>query len=150
MTFNRDLRDILAGGLLIAIGLIAAFHASTAMPLGSWRHMGPGMFPTSLGLLLAALGLLILIPALFRTGTLPTFETRPFLAVCGAVLAFALLIRPAGLVPAIVALTFVATFADSKLGWVATAILAAIMSVGAYLIFIFGLGMPLQTFNLFR
>ncbi len=145
--YRKDYRDIIAGSALLALGLGAAIHAGVNMPVGSARHMGPGWFPLMLGLLLAGLGAFIALPAFFRGGTLDRFDLRQFLAVCGATLAFALAIRPLGLVPAIVLLTAIAVTAERKLGPLQAALLASAMSVGAVLIFIYGLGMPIRIVN---
>ena len=144
---SRDFRDILAGGLLIAIGLIAAINASMSYPLGSLRHMGPGMFPAMLGWLLAGLGMLVLLPALFRTGQLPRPEMRPLITVCAALVAFAMCIRTLGLAPAIIATVLVSVLADNKLGFFGALVLACVLSLTAVLVFVYALGMPLQVVN---
>ena len=53
---KRDLKDILAGAVLIALGLPGAAYALATLPLGTLRRMGPGMFPAALGLILALFG----------------------------------------------------------------------------------------------
>jgi hypothetical protein len=145
--YRRDYRDIIAGGLLIAIGVIAAVNANLSYNMGTLRHMGPGMFPAMLGWLLVGLGALVLLPALFRSGTLDKPEIRPLVTVCAAVTVFALTIRNLGIAPSIVATTLTACLADSKLGLIGSAILGVILAVFAVLIFIYGLGMPLQIIN---
>lgn len=145
--YRRDYRDLIAGGLLIAIGLIAAINAQYSYHLGTLRHMGPGMFPAMLGWLLVALGSLVLLPALFRGGTLQKPEIRPLVTVCAAVTTFSMTIRTMGIAPAILATTLVACLADSKLGLIGSAILGAILAGAAVLVFIYGLGMPLQIVN---
>lgn len=145
--YRRDYRDLIAGALLIAVGLIAAFNAMYSYPLGSLRHMGPGMFPMMLGWLLAGLGVLVILPALFRGGVLPQPELRPLIVVCAAVLAFGATIRTLGLAPAVVATVLVAVLADNKITLYGALILAAGLSVAAVLIFVYALGMPLQIVN---
>lgn len=51
-------RDFYAGALLIVFGCIAIVEARQN-PFGSLMHMGPGFFPTALGVLLVLLGVLI-------------------------------------------------------------------------------------------
>jgi hypothetical protein len=145
--YSRDYRDLIAGGLLIFIGLVAAINAQQSYNLGTLRHMGPGMFPAMLGWLLVGLGALVLLPAFFRGGTLQKPEIRPLVVVCAAVTTFALTIRWLGIAPSILATTMVACLADSKLGLIGSAILGAILASFAVLIFIYGLGMPLQIVN---
>lgn len=143
---TRDYCDIIGGAVLILVGLFCAIYAGRELPLGTVRHMGPGMFPMALGFLLAGLGALVFVPALFRSGHLPRPDYRPMTAVLVSTLLFAISIRNLGLVPAIVLLTFAASLADNRLGLAGTAILSAALSLSAVLIFVVGLGMPLRPF----
>jgi hypothetical protein len=144
---RRDWTDIIGGALLLMFGLWFLWHAQTHYSFGELRRMGPGAFPTGLGVLMAAIGLLILIPAWFRRGEMPSANLRPFLAILAGGLAFALLIEPAGLVPAIVALVVVVSLAETELRWMRTAILAVSLSVIGVLIFTKGLGIPVPAFR---
>jgi hypothetical protein len=54
---SRDYRDIVGGLLLVVLGLGFSWYAAEHYDLGSLRRMGPGMFPTVLGVALACLGL---------------------------------------------------------------------------------------------
>ena len=56
-------RDFYAGGLMILIGLGIALKGTTYR-LGTPMHMGPGFFPTALGVLLVLVGIAIAAPAL--------------------------------------------------------------------------------------
>jgi hypothetical protein len=143
---TRDYRYIIGGALLILLGLYAGIHAWTSYSVGTVTHMGPGMFPAALGFLLAVLGVGIFLPALFRSGTLPRPEYRPLIATLISILLFAATIRTAGLIPAVALLTVAAVLADNKLGVIATVILSAVLALFAALVFIVGLGMPLQLF----
>ena len=146
--YRRDYRDIIGGLILIVLGLATSLHAYLQYPLGSLRHLGSGMFPASLGVILAGLGLLIIIPAIFRSGPpLPRFEVRPFLAVIGGGLATAYVIPRFGMVPAVVVMSVFATLADDKLGVVATLMLATFLAVLTLAIFSYGLSIPLQPFR---
>jgi hypothetical protein len=106
------------------------------------------MFPMGLGVLLAFVGLLVLLPALFREGPpLPTPDFRAFVFVVIALIAFAVTIRWLGLIPAIVLVTVASVLADNKLGIVGTVVLAAGLSLMGWLIFNVGLGIPLEPFR---
>jgi hypothetical protein len=144
---SRDYRDIIGGALLIILGLWAGFHAMSTFDLGTPSRMGPGMFPASLGFLLAGLGALIALPALFRSGPRITVDWRPMIFIMLGVWAFAIIVVPFGMVPAIVVLTIAAVLADTKIGIIGTAILAVALSVLAYLIFRVGLGIVLEPFR---
>lgn len=136
---TRDYRDILGGVVLVGIGTFAAAYAVTRLSLGTISQMGPGMFPAALGCLLAALGVSILIPALFRTGEMPDVDIRSLMTVLVSIFAFAITVRPLGLIPAVVILTMVAVQADRKLSVLGSLVLAAGLSLTAALIFRIGL-----------
>lgn len=142
---TRDYVDVIAGGLLTAIGLSAAGVAWTSYEVGSFAHMGPGMFPTLVGLLLTVVGLLVLLPALGRPGAeLPLFDVRPFIFILLSLAVFALVIQSFGLIPAILLLTVTSVLADNKIGVLGTCVLAVILAAVAELIFHIGLGIPLE------
>jgi hypothetical protein len=143
---GRDYRDLIGGAILIVVGIAGALYASSHYPMGTVQRMGPGMFPVAIGYLLAGLGVLIALPAWIRRGTLPMPEFRPFLLVLASVLIFAITIERLGMVPAIFLLTGLAVLADDKLGIIGTIVLAAALSLGAWLIFVFGLGIPIYAF----
>lgn len=144
---NMDYRDIIGGSALIIFGIAAALFALLTLRLGTVNQMGPGMLPAALGVILAVLGLIILVPAFFRAGKLPQIDGRPFVAVLVSVLAFAVMVRPFGIVPAIIVLTVIASRADSKLSPLGVIVVALGLALGATLIFQIGLRMPVAAFS---
>ena len=141
-----DYRDVIGGGLITLAGAGAMYHSLTEFSVGTAARMGPGYFPALVGGLLMLCGVLILVPALLRSGPMPTFEFRPLFWISLSVLAFALLVIPFGLVPAIIVQTVLAGISDRKLSWKGSLILAVSLSVGATLVFKIGLGVILPTF----
>lgn len=146
-TASRDWTDIIGGVALIAFGLWFAWHAQAEYAFGSARRMGPGYFPTVLGWLLAGLGLLVLLPALFRRGDLPVPALRPLCTIIAGGLTFAMIIEPAGLVPATFALVGIVAFAETRVRPVRTVILAAALALMAVSVFTWGLGIPVPAFR---
>lgn len=142
----RDYRDIWGGAALIFIGCFAAIKAFSSLRLGTVMQMGPGMFPVALSCILVLLGVLILVPALFRAGDMPDIDFRALAASLGSIFAFAILVRPFGMIAAIVAMTLVAGQADGRLSPIGLLILAACLSTVAALIFKVALGLPLPLF----
>lgn len=144
--YARDYRNVIAGLLLVAVGAWAAIEAFARWDLGQLNQMGPGMLPAALGILLAGLGLLIAVRALFTSGTLPEIAWRPLVLVGGGILAFAVTVDTLGMVPAVVVLTYLSVFADNKLGTVGATFLAAALALIAYLVFSVGLGVRVAPF----
>ena len=56
-------RDFYAGGLMALVGVAVALD-STTYDVGSMTHMGPGMFPLILGIILTFVGILIFATSL--------------------------------------------------------------------------------------
>lgn len=143
---DRDWRDIIAGLVIIAIGLFWAIWAQNHYRIGTPTRMGPGWFPMYLGYVLAIVGALTAIPAFFRQGDRPTIDWRPMIWITASVLAFALTVKWIGLVPAIFLQIGLGVLADTKLGWVGTLILASLTAVACHFIFYVGLGVQLPPF----
>jgi len=143
---HRVNKDLIGGVLITLAGAVAVYHSLSAFTVGTLARMGPGYFPALVGGLLMLCGVLILIPALMRSGPKPNFELRPLFWISLSVLVFALLVVRFGLVPAIIVQVILAGISDRKLSWKGSLILAAGLSVGATLVFKLGLGMVLPVF----
>ena len=109
--------------------------------------MGPGYFPVLLGALLTLLGGVLVFKALvFETedgGRIGRWAWRPVGFVVLSILVFSVAIDglsafgipPMGLVLAIFALTVLAAKAGSVFRWKEVLVLASVLSLGSYLIF---------------
>lgn len=139
---SRDYKDMIGGALLIAFGVFCASYAATHYPLGTLQEMGPGLFPSALGVVLVGIGLLIFVPALFRTGTMPQPEWWPMIAVLAGGAFFAFAVERLGIVPAVVGMTIIVRLADDKFSPLSSLVLAAILALVAVLVFRVGLNMP--------
>lgn len=96
----RSQKDLVAGGLFVAIGLFFAI-ASLEYRLGTPGRMGPGFFPLMLGALLTVLGIGVVITSMRgepeEDGRLETLNLRGLAIVVVATVSFALLIQSFGL-----------------------------------------------------
>lgn len=144
---DRDYRDIVAGLSLTLAGGAAALYALANYSLGTVTQMGPGMMPVSLGILLAAFGLAIAIPALFRKGEAVDLRLRPLVVLSVSILSFALIIETLGFVPAVFGTTLIATFAETRVTLGRALILGAAMSLLTWAIFILGLRLSIPAFH---
>lgn len=146
-----DAREFISGAALVAIGLFVALYASSHYEIGVPARMGPGFFPTALGWIVGALGVLV-IASSFRRAihalTPPPFAVRPFLAVVIAVAAFAALIERIGLMPTALILAVIASFAGRNFKLGKAVLLGACLAVLSWLIFTVGLNMTLPAFKL--
>lgn len=145
---KRDYRDILAGALLLAVGGFALAYSLYYLNLGSFRRMGAGMFPALVGGIVVLIGAAILVPALWRTQKEPMqVDLRAFSFVMLSILAFALVLRPFGLIPGIVVMTLIASQADSKLGPLGYVVLPLSIVVVCVGIFMLGFGIQIDAFS---
>jgi putative tricarboxylic transport membrane protein len=145
---SRDYRDMLGGALLVVFGAFIAYYSIAHYALGTFRRMGPGMFPALLGGVLCLLGVFIFIPAFSKAGgEMETIEWRSFLTVVGAFAVFALTVDSFGIVPAIMLMTVVAAYADGRLKPLGILILGGAMSALVILIFRVILGSPFTLFD---
>jgi hypothetical protein len=134
-----DYRDLIGGILLIIAGGFAAIYAQR-YALGTMRNMGPGFFPTMLGIGLTLMGAIIATSSLRRSGTLPTLKLRELGLVLLGIVCFALLLRGAGLVVATLVTVVVCSLADRETQWRARVLIAASIAALTVLIFRYGLG----------
>lgn len=133
-----NLKDFLAGGLMLLLGTGAAIHASR-YTIGSLSSMGPGYFPLALGIILAVSGALIMLTSLRTAPALSSLRLRPewrgWFCICAGVAAFAVLGRYGGLLPASFASVFIAALGDRKNSLLAALILSAAMTLVALVVF---------------
>jgi hypothetical protein len=135
---NRDHQDLIGGLLLTAVGIFVIYYAQR-YDFGTPARMGPGFFPTILGWLLAAVGLLVALPAWFRPGPKVVVQWKNALFVLGSLVLFGLLLRTAGLVVATLVAAFTASLADKDITWRGRAIVSVGVTAITWLIFIVGL-----------
>jgi hypothetical protein len=139
---HKDLQDLIGGVLLTAAGLFFALHAQR-YGFGSAARMGPGYFPTVLGWVLAVLGVLVALPALFRKGPPVKVQLGNFLFVMGALILFAFTLRTLGMVAATFLSAFVASLADRDITWKGRFLVSAGVTAITVLVFSMGLSMVL-------
>ncbi|MEQ8447188.1 MAG: tripartite tricarboxylate transporter TctB family protein [Pelagibacterium sp.] len=136
-------RDMVAGSALIVAGMLYAAWAVISLPLGTLNQMGPGMFPLGLGILLALFGAGIVGPAFIKDERIPQFNPRAFLVVLASLAAFALVIRPFGLFPAVIATAVVSSFAIPGPRPLTIAALCAVLMFLTWFIFIYLLALQI-------
>ena len=137
-------KDFWTGVIYIVIGL-SAFVIARNYALGSAVRMGPGYFPMAVALLLTAVGIAIVVRALFRDGGLiDRFAWKPMLLVLGSIVAFGILINRAGLLLAAVVLVLGCAAASERfrLGWLPVVGMAALIAF-CVIVFVIGMGIPM-------
>ncbi|MEX0731608.1 MAG: tripartite tricarboxylate transporter TctB family protein [Aquisalimonadaceae bacterium] len=139
---GRDYQDVFGGAVMASIGLFCAIYGQR-YDFGSLYRMGPGFFPVVLGVSLAALGLMIAVPAWLRSGTMPTIQWRTAAIVVGGTVLFGIMLKSIGMIAATLITAFVYTLADRNISWRGRAAVAVSITVITVLIFVIGLNMNL-------
>lgn len=143
----RNPKDVFAGLIYIAFG-VAAIVLARGYEMGSATRMGPAYFPTVLGGLLVLIGAISFFRGLIVPGApLSRFAWRPLAIIVGASVSFGFLLRPAGLVPAVLVLVIVGAMASRRFRAIPTLLLAAGLAVFSALVFVKGLGVPAPLFG---
>ncbi len=153
-------KDFQGGLILLLIGGGVLFR-SQAYTIGSLTHMGPGFFPASLGVVLTLVGLAMIGTTIRRSAieaadrapqsvSAPLApEWRGWICICLGVIAFAVLGKHAGLIPAAFACVFVTALADRDNSIRDAVLLAAGVTVAGVIVFWWGLQvlLPLVAWN---
>ncbi len=146
----KSKEDFLSGLMFIGFGL-AAVIMSREYPMGSAMRMGPGYFPTYLGVLLIIMGTVISGRSLVTQGGTepsPGFAWRPLLMLSAAFALFGILMESfaLGFVPAPVVLILTSVFGGKEFHPVETTIMTVVLIAAALAVFIYGISLPFQLF----
>ena len=144
----RNLRDLLAGLLFAAFGVVALV-ISRAYEIGAASRMGPGYFPRMLGLLLVVLGAVLALRGFWPSSEAqPGWRWRPLLVVLAGVASFTVAPR-LGLVAASLLLVFISSAASAEFRWKEALVSGAIQGGAAVVVFVYGLRIPLPIWPVF-
>jgi Tripartite tricarboxylate transporter TctB family len=137
-------RDIVAGLMFVAWGA-AGLVIGRDYPVGTALRMGPGYVPRLLCWGLVLTGLALAAKGAFAGGeALARWHLRPLVLVSAAILAFAALIVPAGLVPAALAVVVMGALAGPEFRLGEVAALAIVLAAAATALFVHALKLPLN------
>ena len=142
MQFIKGPKDFWAGVLFVALGIFAITVGSN-YTLGTAARMGPGYFPRGLGLILIAMGAVLILKSLRTPGapiSIPTL--KPLVVVLGSVVLFGVAVMPLGLVLATILLVVVSSAASHEFDWKEALIASVLLAV--FVVVAFGYGLNLQ------
>ena len=142
----KSQRDFWSGLMFVAVGLAFAWGA-TNYSFGQSARPGPGYFPLGLGVLLALLGAAVLFKALTieTEGGDPVgaFAWKPLGFIVATVAVFGWALPHLGMVIALPILVVLAALAGDEFHWGEALLNAAILTVGSWVIFIWGLNLTI-------
>lgn len=137
----RNKRDFWAGLMFMAFGILFV-GLSQQYTLGTAAKMGPGYFPTALGILMAILGLIVAIGAFAKGNVITELSKvgwRELGMVLGAVGLFALTLPTLGLMIALILLIAVSAYASHEFSVRDTVIAIIFLMILSYVVFVWGL-----------
>jgi putative tricarboxylic transport membrane protein len=137
-------RDLYGGIALVMLATVALI-ASSELPGQRGFAFGPGTAPRLFAFVLAALGAAVAIGGVFAEGPpIEKYKIRgPFFVII-AILIFAGIIRPLGLVPSTFLAFMISIVGSTEMRWIESLIAAVAMTVFCVLLFVYLLNLPFQ------
>jgi heme A synthase len=149
-------RDFYAGGLMLLLGFGIALKGATYRP-GTLMHMGPGFFPTALGVLLVILGITIAATALSPAADGDDGHSQSILpenpqwwgwfCILMSPVLFIFFGRYFGMAPGTFACVAIAACGDKQATWKSTIVLATVVTVFGVGLFSYFLQVPMPIFS---
>jgi uncharacterized membrane protein len=142
-----DTTNGLCGALFIAFGAFFAIQ-SLGLEIGTAFRMGPGYFPLVLASILILLGAVVLVQAVrFESEPIGPIAWRGILLILPAPIFFGLTVRGLGFIPAVFLTALIASFASSRMRPLTALLLSAGLTLFAFVVFSYALGLPFQRFG---
>jgi putative tricarboxylic transport membrane protein len=133
------------GGLALIFLALFAFWASSDLSGMRGFSFGPGTAPRLFAAILLVLGVAITLVGLFVEGQhLESYAIRGPVMVSIAILLFAALIRPVGLIISSFLVFIVASSGANDVRWIEALIAAVVLTVFCVFLFVYALGLPFQ------
>jgi putative tricarboxylic transport membrane protein len=133
------------GGIALTMLATLALIASAELPGQRGFAFGPGTAPRLFSFVLAALGAAIAVNGVFVDGPpIEKYKIRGPSLVIIAIVGFAAMIRPLGLVPATFLAFMISILGSSEMRWIESTIAAALMTLFCVLLFVYLLNLPFQ------
>lgn len=136
-------------GLLYILFAVAFLYFGRDYKMGVASRMGPGYFPLTLGWILFGFGAVSVVRSFLSDGPkIGGIAWKPLAIITLAIIVFALLLLPLGLIIALPALIFISSLASaqSEYDWKAGLILIG-LTIFCALVFVKGLGVPMPIFG---
>ncbi len=147
----KNQKDFWAGIMFITLG---AFFAGfgTQYTIGTAIEMGPGYFPTALGVIVILLGIVTSAGALSvkaKEEKVEKFNFPQLLLILGSIVLFSLLLKYVGLILSLFILIICSSYASHEFSWKATLINAFLLITTCLLVFIWGLHLQFELWPFF-
>lgn len=140
---SRAPQDLAGGAALIVLAALALFLAR-GLPVGRLGAMGPGMLPVVVAALVGGFGLYLVVQSFLTDGPpMERWTLRGPAFILGAVLLFAVTVRPLGMAVAGPLVILVGGFADRDARPRELLVFGLVMSALCIGLFRYALGLPI-------
>lgn len=147
----KNQKDFWAGVMFILFGgFFAGF--GTQYTFGTAARMGPGYFPTALGVILMLIGLFVAVSGLSKRNTeekVAKFAWDVLALIIGSVVLFGALLGPLGLIGALLVLILVSSYASHEHTWKAAIGNSAFLIALCMFVFVYALKLQFQLWPVF-
>ena len=147
----KNHKDFCTGLLFMLFG--AGFMwGALQYDLGTAARMGAGYFPLILGGILSLLGVGVFVRSLAVSApdsTIGRIAIGPMLMMFGAIAAFALLLRDAGMVVSILAIILISSLASRESRLKETLVSAVVLCAASVLLFVYALNLQIPVWPFF-
>ncbi|MCW5604142.1 MAG: tripartite tricarboxylate transporter TctB family protein [Burkholderiales bacterium] len=138
--------DFWSGVMFIAFGALAIFIASD-YPFGTAARMGPGYFPTWIGVGLIVLGLMIAVTGFkAQSEGVGKFAWKAMTLISVAFIVFGWAIDNIGFILALFAMITLASMSGKDYRWKEALVVAVALIIGSWALFIQGLDLAFPLF----
>ena len=142
----KSQRDFWSGLMFVTVGVVFAVGA-TGYSMGSSARPGAGYFPMILSVAMALLGAVVL----FKSLTIETeggdpvgaFAWRPLLVIVASIAMFGFALPVLGMFMTIPLLIIMVSFAGNEFGWIGVMLNCLVLTLGSWVIFIWGLNLTI-------
>jgi len=137
----RNRKDFWSAAMFTLFGVLFIVW-SMEYQFGTGQRMGPGYFPTILGILLLVLGILVALPALKADAEETHVEKigwRGVIVILGAVALYAFLLPRAGFVISLIVLIVLSAMGSKEFTWKAALLSCVVLGAFSYVVFVKGL-----------
>jgi len=148
----KSQRDFWSVLMFLVAGVVFAVGA-TNYSMGSSARPGHGYFPLLLSIIMAIIGAIVLFKALVieseggdRIGAV---AWRPLLVIVASIAVFALIIDRLGMIVTVPVLIAMSSLAGDEFRWRGVIVSAAVLTVGSWLVFVWGLKLTIPVWPTF-
>jgi len=137
----RNQKDFWSAVMFIVFGVLFIVW-SMEYQFGTTQRMGPGYFPTILGILLVVLGVLVALPAIKQDAQeteVGAIGWRGLLVILGSVILYAVFLPRLGFVISMATLVILSAMASREFTWKAALTSTVVLGIFSYLVFVKGL-----------